>query len=63
MVKYIKRETRETKKGLKYSYRFYVQDVRITSKNLENHLIINEFNKMKNMICLFMIKNKNEIHP
>ena len=38
-VKYAKRDPRETKKGLKYSYRFYVQDVDITSKNLKNLLV------------------------
>jgi hypothetical protein len=44
-VKYAKREPRETKKGFKYSYRFYVQDLRITSKNLKNLLVKNEFDK------------------
>ena len=44
-VKYATRTPRETKKGVKYSYRFYVQGVRITSKNLKNLLIKNEFDK------------------
>ena len=57
-VKYAKREPRETKKGLKYSYRFYVQDVRITSKNLKNLLIKMDLIKMKYMICLFTIQIK-----
>ena len=46
-VKYATREVRETKKGLKYSYRFYVQDVRITSKNLKILLIKNGLDKIE----------------
>ena len=58
-VKYAKREPRETKKGLKYSYRFYVQDVRITSKNLKNLLIKNGFDK--NEIYDMSIYDSNKI--
>ena len=58
-VKYAKREPRETKKGLKYSYRFYVQDVRITSKNLNNLLIKNGFDK--NEIYDMSIYDSNKI--
>ena len=58
-VKYAKRDPRETKKGLKYSYRFYVQDVRITSKNLKNLLVKNEFDK--NEIYDMSIYDKNKI--
>ena len=58
-VKYAKREPRETKKGLKYSYRFYVQGVRITSKNLKNLLVKNGFDK--NEIYDMSIYDKNKI--
>jgi hypothetical protein len=62
-VKYAKGEPRETKKGLKYSYRFYVQDVRITSKNLKNLLMKSGFDKMKCMICLLTIQTKYYSYP
>ena len=58
-VKYAKREPRETKKGIKYSYRFYVQDVRITSKNLKKLLIENGFDK--NPIVDLSIYDKNKV--
>jgi hypothetical protein len=57
-VKCAKREPRETKKGLKYSYRFYVQDVRITSKNLKNLLVKNEFDQNEIYDMSIYYKNK-----
>ena len=41
IVNWATREPRKTDKGMEYSYRFYVQDVRITSKNLKQLLIDN----------------------
>ena len=45
IVNWATREPRETKKGMKYSYRFYVQGVRITTKNIKQLLINNGFDK------------------
>ena len=59
-VKYATRTPRETKKGLKYSYRFYVQGIRITSKNLLKKM---NLTKMKYMICLFMTLTKSYSCP
>jgi hypothetical protein len=44
-VKYAKREPREYKGKMKFSYRLYVSGVRITSKNLKQLLIKNGFEK------------------
>ena len=46
-VVYAKRDPRETKKGMKYSYRFYVLDVKITSKFLKQLLIEKKINEDK----------------
>jgi len=58
-VKYAKRDPREFKGKNKYSYRFYVQDVRITSKNLKALLIENGFDKKT--IYDMSIYDKNKI--
>ncbi len=44
---YAKREPREYKGKIKYSYRFYVDKVKITSKRLKQLLITNGFDKLK----------------
>ena len=58
-VNYAKREPRDYKGKMKYSYRFYVDGVRITSKNLKALLIENEFNK--NPIYDMSIYDKNKV--
>lgn len=59
-VYYAKREPREYKdKGLKYSYRLYVDGVRINYKNLKSLLIENGFDKIK--IYDMSIYDKNKI--
>jgi hypothetical protein len=59
-IKYAKREPRDFKeKGIKYSYRVYVIDVRITSKNLKTLFIQYELNK--NPIYDISIYDKNKI--
>jgi len=59
-VYYAKREPREFKdKGIKYSYRFYVGGVRMTSKNLKSLLIKHGFNK--NPIYDMSIYDKNKV--
>ena len=55
-IYYAKRDPREYKGKMKYSYRFYVDGVRITSKNLKALLM--DLTKIKFMICRFMIKIK-----
>ena len=59
IVNQASREPRETKKGMKYSYRFYVQGVRITSKNIKQLLINNGFDK--NPIYDTSIYDKNKV--
>ena len=46
-IVYAKRAPRETKKGMKYSYRFYVLNVKITSKFLKQLLIEKKINEDK----------------
>jgi len=58
-IKYAEREPREYKGKLKYSYRFYVLDVRITSKNLKQLIINNGLNK--NAIYDMSIYDKNKV--
>ena len=58
-VHWATREPHNTEKGMKYSYRFYVQDVRITSKNLKQLLIDNGFDK--NPIYDMSIYDKNKV--
>ena len=58
-VKYAKRESRDTKKGMKYSYRLYVAGVRIMSKNLKQLLIDNKLNE--NPIYDMSIYDKNKV--
>jgi hypothetical protein len=57
-VNYAKREVREYKGKMKYSYRFYVDGVGITSKNLKASLIENEFNKSSIYDMRIYDKNK-----
>lgn len=59
IVNYAKREPREVKGKMKYSYRFYVKDVRIIAKNLKNLIIKFELNK--NPIYDMSIYDKNKI--
>jgi hypothetical protein len=54
---YASRIPRETDKGLKYSYRFYVLGVRITAKNLHKLIIDAGFDK-KNIFDLSIYKYK-----
>ena len=59
-VNYAKREPREyNNKGIKYSYRFYVLNVRITSKNIKTLLIENGLNN--NPIYDMSIYDKNKV--
>lgn len=58
-VKYAEREPREYKGKFKYSYRFYVLDVRITSKNLKQLIVNNGLNK--NSIYDMSIYDKNKV--
>jgi len=58
-VYYAKREPREYKKhGMKYSYRFYVDGVRINYKNLKTLLTDNGFDKIKMYDMSIYEKNK-----
>jgi hypothetical protein len=60
IVKFAKREPREFKnKGVKYSYRAYVQGVRITYKNLKKLIIENGLNN--NDIYDMSIYHKNKV--
>ena len=58
-VKYAEREPREFKGKFKYSYRFYVLNVRITSKNIKTLLIENGLNN--NPIYDVSIYDKNKV--
>jgi len=58
-VKYAEREPREYKGKMKFSYRFYVLDVRITSKNLKQLIINNSLNT--NSIYDMSIYDKNKV--
>jgi len=58
-VKYAEREPRDYKGKLKFSYRFYVLNVRITSKNLKQLIINNGLNK--NSIYDMSIYDKNKV--
>lgn len=58
-VKYAKRDQREYKGKLKYSYRFYVLGVRITSKNLKQLIINSGLNT--NPIYDMSIYDKNKV--
>ncbi len=58
-VYHAKREPREYKKyGMKYSYRFYVDGVRINYKNLKTLLIDNGFDQIKMYDMSIYEKNK-----
>lgn len=58
-VNYCKKEAREYKnKGIKYSYHFYVDGVRISSKNLKALLIQNQFDKKPFFDMSIYDKNK-----
>ena len=59
LVKYAEREPREYKGKFKFSYRFYVMDVRITSKNLKQFIINNGLNN--NSIYDMSIYDKNKV--
>ena len=59
LINYAKRDSRDYKGKMKYSYRFYVDGVRITSKNLKALLIKNEFDK--NPIYDMSIYDKNKV--
>ena len=60
VVKFAKREPREFKdKGIKYSYRAYVQGVRITSKLLKNLFV--EYGLNNNSIYDISIYDKNRV--
>jgi len=58
-VKYAEREPRKYKGKMKFSYRFYVLDVRITSKNLKQLIIKSGLNK--NSIYDMSIYDKNKV--
>lgn len=59
-INYAKREPREYKdKGIKYSYRFYVKGVRMTSRNIKTLLIKHGFDK--NPIYDMSIYDKNKV--
>ena len=58
-IKYAKREPREYKNKTKYSYRFYIQNVRILSKNLKTLLINNGFKE--NPMYDLSIYDKNKV--
>ena len=58
-VKYAEREPREYKGKLKFSYRFYVLDVRIKSKNLKQ--LIKDNGLDKNSIYDLSIYDKNKV--
>lgn len=57
-INYATRGVRNTKNGLKYSYRFYVDGVRIQSKNLKKLLIDGGFDKKKEYDLSIYDKNK-----
>lgn len=59
-INYAKRQPREYKeKGIKFSYRFYVKDVRINHKNLKTLLLQHQFDK--NEIYDMSIYSKNGV--
>ena len=58
-MKYAEREPREFKGKFKYSYRLYVLNVRITSKNIKTLLIENGLNN--NPIYDMSIYDKNKV--
>ena len=58
-IYYAKREPRETKKGVKYSYRFYVDGVKIYSAQLKQLMIDNQLDK--NPIYDLSIYDKNKV--
>jgi len=58
-INYAKREPRETKKGMKYSYRFYVDNVKIYSFQVKQLLIDYQLNK--NPIYDLSIYDKNKV--
>ena len=57
-IKYAKRAVRDTKKGKKYSYRFYIQGVRMLSKNVKQLLIENGLDKDSKYDLSIYDKNK-----
>ena len=57
-VKYAKRDVGDTKKGKKYSYRFYIQGVRMLSKNIKQILIDNGLDKDNKYDLSIYDKNK-----
>ena len=58
-IYYAKREPRETKKGLKFSYRFYVGKTRISSHNIKKLIISNGLNN--NSIYDLSVYDKNKL--
>lgn len=58
-IYYSKRASRETKKGIKYSYRFYVDGVKIFSSTLKD--LIKSHNLDKNPIYDLSIYDKNKV--
>jgi hypothetical protein len=58
-INYAKRESRETKKGIKYSYRFYVDGVKIYSSQIKQLLIDHKLNE--NPIYDLSIYDKNKV--
>ena len=44
-INYAKRESRDTKKGVKYSYRFYIDGVKIYSSQIKQLLIDHKLNE------------------
>jgi hypothetical protein len=58
-INYAKREPRETKKGIKYSYRFYVDGVKIYSFQIKQLLIDHKLNE--NPIYDLSIYDKNKV--
>ena len=58
-IYYAKREARQTKKGVKYSYRFYVDGVKIFSSTLKE--LIKSHNLDKNPIYDLSIYDKNKL--
>jgi len=58
-IHYAKREPRDTKKGIKYSYRFYVDGVKIYSSQMKKLLIDYKLNE--NPIYDLSIYDKNKV--
>jgi len=58
-INYAKRESRETKKGIKYSYRLYVDGVKIYSSQIKQLLIDHKLNE--NPIYDLSIYDKNKV--